>query len=296
MQIRNNRTVSTIMFQLFKSLFNKRFKSLTLVLWVNTNPDKTETYGFRPIKVFRYYVISILFSVFLFGAILYFTPLGSMLFSKQDRLLRQAVNDVSERVVALQDSLALRDMQLMNIRDVLLNAVDTTFKTSTDTYYEPMQTTGSFTASMAMEVPEFESLANIDVIFASSYAGSLQFPAMFPLNGTPTRNYDLASGHYGIDIAAPLDSYIRAIADGSVIQSGWSVDYGYSISVQHSDGYISVYKHSASIYKAKGDMVLQGDIIGKVGNTGLMSSGPHLHFELWRNGVPQNPARFFNNL
>ncbi|MFU8860650.1 MAG: M23 family metallopeptidase [Cyclonatronaceae bacterium] len=219
-----------------------------------------------------------------------------MLFSKQDRMLRLAVNDVSERVIALQDSLALRDMQLMNIRDVLLNAVDTTFETSADPYYEPMQTTGSFNASMAMEVPEFESLANIDVIFSSSYGGSLQFPAMFPLNGTLTRNYDVASGHYGIDIAAPIDTYIRAVADGSVIQSGWAVDYGYTISVQHSDGYISVYKHSASIYKVKGDMVLQGDIIGKVGNTGLMSSGPHLHFELWRDGVPQNPARFFNNL
>lgn len=284
------------MFQLFKSLFNKRFKSLTLVLWVNTNPDKTETYGFRPIRLFRYYVISVLLTVFLFAAILFFTPLGSLLFSKQDRLLRLAVNDVSDRVNALQDSLALRDMQLMNIRDVLLNAVDTTFETSPDIYYEPLQPAGTFHQSMAMEIPEFESLGNIDIIYASSYGGSLQFPAMFPLNGTVTRSFNSGSRHYGIDIAAPLNSYIRAVADGAVIQSGWAVDFGYSISVQHSDGYVSVYKHSASIYKVKGDMVLQGDIIGKVGNTGFMSSGPHLHFELWRNGVPQNPARFFNNL
>jgi murein DD-endopeptidase MepM/ murein hydrolase activator NlpD len=284
------------MFQLFKSLFNKRFKSLTLVLWVNTNPDKTETYGFRPIRLFRYYVISVLLTVFLFAAILYFTPLGSLLFSKQDRLLRYAVNDVSDRVIALQDSLALRDMQLINIRDVLLNAVDTTFETSTDIYYEPLQSSGTVPNSLTMEVPEFESLSNIDVMYASSYGGSLQFPAIFPLSGTVTRSFDAGSRHYGTDIAAPFDSYIRAVADGAVIQSGWSVDFGYTVSVQHSDGYVSVYKHSASIYKVKGDMVLQGDIIGKVGNTGFMSSGPHLHFELWRNGVPQNPARFFNNL
>ncbi|TVQ11367.1 MAG: M23 family metallopeptidase [Balneolaceae bacterium] len=284
------------MFQLFKSLYNKRFKKLTLVLWVNTNPDKTETYGFRPIRLFRYFVISILFTVFLFGAILYFTPLGSLLFSKQDRLLRHAVNNVSERVYALQDSLALRDLQLMNIRDVLLNAVDTTFETGSSTYYEPLQSPGTFSLSLAADLPEFQSLSNIDIIYASSYGGSLQFPAMFPLNGTVTRSFDAGSRHYGIDIAAPLNSYIRAVADGAVIQAGWAVDFGYSLSVQHSDGYVSVYKHNGSIYKVKGDMVLQGDIIGKVGNTGFMSSGPHLHFELWRDGVPQNPARFFNNL
>jgi murein DD-endopeptidase MepM/ murein hydrolase activator NlpD len=284
------------MFQLFKSLFNKRFKNLTLVLWVNTNPDKTESYGFRPVRLFRFYLFSVLFVVFLFGAILYLTPLGSMLFSKQDRMLRQAVNDVSERVLALQDSLMLRDVQLMNIRDVLLNSVDTTFETGSEVYYEPLSPAGSVPATPQMEVPGFESLSNIDIIFASSYGGSLQFPVSFPLNGTVTRGFEASTGHFGVDIAAPLNSYIRAVADGTIVQSGWSADYGYIITVQHSDGYLSVYKHSASNYKVKGDMVLQGDIIGRVGNTGVISSGPHLHFELWREAVPQDPARFFNNL
>jgi murein DD-endopeptidase MepM/ murein hydrolase activator NlpD len=284
------------MFQLFKSLFNKRFKNLTVVLWVNTSPDKTESHGIKPNSIFRFYVLSLFLAVLLFGIILFATPLGSMIFSKQDRLLRNAVTDVTERIAALQDSLSIRDVQLVAIKEVLLNSVDTTFETSNGMMFESFNSDGPFSTVSTMEIPEFESLSNIDLIYSSAFSGSLQFPAQFPLNGTVTRSYSAESGHYGIDIAAPFDSYIRAVADGSVIHAGWAVDFGYVISVQHSDGYLSIYKHSASIYKMKGDMVLQGDILGKVGNTGLMSSGPHLHFEMWRDGVPQNPSRFFNNL
>jgi murein DD-endopeptidase MepM/ murein hydrolase activator NlpD len=282
------------MFPLFKTLFNKRFKNLTVVLWVNTDPDKTESYGFKPMAIFRFYILSLLIAVIFFGTILYLTPLGSMIFSKQDRLLRSAVTDVRERITALQDSLAVRDLQLTSIRNVLMNSVDTTYVLNDGLNYDAINQTGGYT--VAADIPEFESLSSIDVIYSSSFSGSLQFPVSFPLNGTLTRNFDAETGHYGIDIAAPFDSYIRSVSDGSVVQAGWAVDYGYVISIQHSDGYLSIYKHGSSIYKVKGDMVLQGDIVGKVGNTGMMSSGPHLHFELWRDGVPQNPSRFFNNL
>ena len=87
---------------------------------------------------------------------------------------------------------------------------------------------------------------------------------------------------------------ISSVLDGTVISSQWTAETGYVLMVQHENNYISVYKHNSVLLKEVGDFVLAGDYIAVVGNSGELSSGPHLHFELWNNGLPLNPTNFIN--
>ena len=114
-----------------------------------------------------------------------------------------------------------------------------------------------------------------------------------PLKGVVTQGYDQAL-HPFIDIAAPEGTAVNAVADGTVIYTGWSEDTGYTIQLQHDSDIISIYKHNDKLLKNVGDKVKAGTPIGLVGNTGGLSSGPHLHFELWYKGESMDPAKHIN--
>ncbi len=110
--------------------------------------------------------------------------------------------------------------------------------------------------------------------------------------GMVTDVFNAQPGHFGIDIAAPKDSPIQSVADGIVICATWTVDTGYIIGVQHANNTITFYKHNSVLYKKVGAEVKAGEAIAVIGNTGDLSSGPHLHFELWHNGKPVNPSEY----
>jgi len=113
-----------------------------------------------------------------------------------------------------------------------------------------------------------------------------------PLNGKINKKIEVRSGHYGIDIAGAKDSQIKAIMKGVVIFSDWSTETGNTIIIQHPNGVISVYKHNSSLFKEIGDFVDTGEAIAVIGNTGTLTDGPHLHFEMWKNGIPLNPLDY----
>jgi len=115
---------------------------------------------------------------------------------------------------------------------------------------------------------------------------------MSPVKGVITDEFNAADKHYGIDIVANKNEPVKATLDGSVISSGFEVETGYTITIQHKDNIVSVYKHNAKIFKSLGETVKAGDVIAAVGNTGTLSSGPHLHFEIWHLGKALNPRDF----
>lgn len=114
-----------------------------------------------------------------------------------------------------------------------------------------------------------------------------------PLKGVVTQGYDPAL-HPFVDIAAPEGTAVNAVADGTVIYTGWSDDTGYTIQLQHDSDIISIYKHNDKLIKNVGDKVKAGTPIALVGNTGGLSTGPHLHFELWYKGESMDPAKHIN--
>ena len=115
-----------------------------------------------------------------------------------------------------------------------------------------------------------------------------------PVGGTVTQTYDARKKHYAVDIAAPRETPVKAVANGTVIFAEWTADTGHVIILEHKDGLLSVYKHNGSLNKGQGDMVRAGEVIASVGNTGEFTTGPHLHFELWDKGTPVNPQDFID--
>jgi murein DD-endopeptidase MepM/ murein hydrolase activator NlpD len=113
-----------------------------------------------------------------------------------------------------------------------------------------------------------------------------------PAMGIITNKFDPEVKHYGIDIAAEEGESIKSIADGIVILSSFTIDSGCVIVIQHSNDLLSVYKHSSLLLKKVGNFVKKGEVIGNIGSSGELSSGPHLHFEMWSNGNPMNPELF----
>jgi murein DD-endopeptidase MepM/ murein hydrolase activator NlpD len=113
-----------------------------------------------------------------------------------------------------------------------------------------------------------------------------------PVTGSLSSTFNAEIGHFGVDILAPRDTPVKAILDGYVITSDWTLETGNTIGIQHKNDLVSFYKHNAVLLKKVGDYVPAGEAIALVGNTGKFSTGPHLHFELWQNGVPVDPSRY----
>ncbi len=113
-----------------------------------------------------------------------------------------------------------------------------------------------------------------------------------PVSGEITARFDPLKNHFGIDVAAPRNTAIKAAADGVVILAGYTVETGYSIAIQHPHNIVTLYKHNSVLLKKAGTPVKAGEAIALIGNSGVESSGPHLHFELWYRGRPVNPADY----
>ncbi|PID91014.1 MAG: peptidase M23 [Bacteroidetes bacterium] len=113
-----------------------------------------------------------------------------------------------------------------------------------------------------------------------------------PVSGMITRSFNPREGHYGIDVVGGPDEVVRATLGGTVTMSNWTLETGYVIQIQHDNEFMSIYKHNASLAKTVGQKVEAGDAIAIVGNSGELSSGPHLHFELWHDRVPLDPLDY----
>ena len=126
---------------------------------------------------------------------------------------------------------------------------------------------------------------------ATTAADFVFFP---PVNGSISSGFDANEKHYAADIVIPKNTPVKATADGRVLFASWTSDASYVIIIDHGDELISVYKHNSSLTKVQGDFVKSREVIAISGSSGELSTGPHLHFELWNNGIPLNPTTFID--
>ena len=115
-----------------------------------------------------------------------------------------------------------------------------------------------------------------------------------PVNGSISAGFDINEKHFAVDIVIPKNTPIKATADGRVLFASWTSDASYVIIIDHGDELISVYKHNSSLTKSQGEFVKAREVIAISGSSGELSTGPHLHFELWNNGIPLNPSTFID--
>ena len=115
-----------------------------------------------------------------------------------------------------------------------------------------------------------------------------------PISGTISQSFNSENKHFAIDVVAKTGTPVKAVADGTVIFSEWTTETGYVIILKHANNFISVYKHNGILLKQQGDLVQSGEAIASVGSSGELTTGPHLHFELWSDGYAVNPANYID--
>jgi len=278
-----------------KRLFKERHKTVDIILLDDSKPGQDNSYRIRPNNLFlSLTALSVLFSIVV-ALIFMLTPLGGLLYNTDEIKIKREIQSISERIITLEDSLNIRDSQLRDIKQVIRLNQDTTLVLDEElnSFLLGSENTGSEITS-----PSFANLNIFDQYESGNLAttnilrNAPDFPAKVPVSGTRTRGYEPLEGHFGLDIATKENEIFKNVAEGTVISSSWTIDFGYVISVQHNDGLVSTYKHCSKLYRAKGEKVLKGDVLGLTGNTGISSSGPHLHFEIWKNGASQNPVSY----
>lgn len=280
------------MLEFLKRLFNSQDQNLTFVIF-DEDPESSTSFSFKPAKLWNLFYGSLITVIIITLLLVMFTPMSGLMYNREDAQLRQRVIEVSQKVQALKDSLGARDSQLTEMQQVIASGRDTLFSID-KTFANSQNASGQKNSELdfSFEVNTKGMLSQNEIIFSKIFQSLPEFPTDYPIEGTFTRGYDPQNGHYGIDIATQQGTSFKAIADGAVVNQDWTINYGYVLHIQHGNGMITVYKHAASLSKSVGDIVLKGDILGTAGDVGALSSGPHLHIEIWKNGVPQNPNTY----
>jgi murein DD-endopeptidase MepM/ murein hydrolase activator NlpD len=121
------------------------------------------------------------------------------------------------------------------------------------------------------------------------------FPLMVPTTGFVTQGFDPSRKHFGMDYATKRGTPVYAASDGYVVFAGWTYDDGNMIMLSHGSGYLTVYKHNQSLLQSMHTYVKRGEPIALIGTSGRTSLGPHLHFEVWKDGIPHDPNEYLLN-
>ena len=239
-------------------------------------------------------VVIIIAAIF---SIIAFTPVKTFIPGYPDARTKRAVIQNAMKVDSLENVIYRWELYSENLRrviegedpiniDSLISARQTQIELAKDPEYLKRQD-----SLLRKEVKEEEMF---DITSRSTRKLPIEGMLFFtPVKGVISQGYDPVS-HPFVDITAPAGSLISAIADGTVIYDGWSDDTGYTIHIQHSNDIISIYKHNDKLLKKAGDKVKAGTPIALMGNTGSLSTGPHLHFELWHNGENLDPTQYIN--
>ncbi|MDP4964581.1 MAG: M23 family metallopeptidase [Salibacteraceae bacterium] len=240
---------------------------------------------------------SLVIIILLTFALLGWTPLRFYLpgYSEDYRVKRLAV-EAYLKSDSMETALAQRDLFIDNMQRVLRGEIDTLIDADViaELEFDPKKANyaRSTEDSILRAEIEKEDLVNLSPNFnRDDKTNYLLFP---PVKGTITDKFNPQREHFGIDVAAAKDAAIKAIDEGTVTLAAYTAETGYIIQIQHDNDLISVYKHNSSLLKKQGDKVRAGEAVAIIGETGEYSSGPHLHFEMWRNGVALNPEIFFS--
>lgn len=209
--------------------------------------------------------------------------------------LKRQARELANRTDSLSKQEEYTKRYLANVRSILtgnppINLTDTLGNDSVVNATLPK--TVSPEDSLLRQFVEEEERFNLNSNNENNPSSTLSF--FTPIKGIVTSKFNLQESHFGVDIVAKKNEVVKAAQDGIVIYADWSVETGNVMLVQHRNNFISVYKHNASLLKKQGELVKSGEPIAIIGNSGELSSGPHLHFELWFNGNPVDPSNYIS--
>lgn len=279
-----------------KKILRKLKNKYRLVILNDASFEEKFSYRLTPLNLLTLFLTFAVLLITIVAVTIIFTPLREYIPGYTDVNLRKDLTRQVLKSDSLEIELKRSTTYLNNIKLILSGNPPIPQDSLTDE--EPIlgevdPSVKSKEDSMLREYVEREDSysLNIDDDETNSALKIYFFP---PLKGAITEEYNLKEGHYGIDIVAPKNEAIKATLEGTVIFAEWTVETGYVIQLQHANNLTSIYKHNSVLLKSTGDIVKAGEAIAIIGNSGELSSGPHLHFELWQNGVALNPLEYVN--
>lgn len=280
--------------------FAKLHHKYNLVLRTSDTYEEKLSINLSRFNVFVLLAAIVIVLVFLTTYLIAFTPLKEYIPGYADFNTRKVLRELDMKADSLQRELRSKDLYIHNIRNIIEG------RETVDYIPDSLVQNGSLQIPEITRSPEdsilraqiekqeeFKVVEEIQEPFSETESTMVsQFLFFPPLQGIITSNYEPATRHYGVDIVADSGEPVKATLDGTVIFSNWTLSTGYTIGIQHEGNLVSVYKHNNSLLKEEGNYVKAGEVIAIIGNTGSLSTGTHLHFELWFNGNPVNPLDY----
>ncbi len=279
----------------------KWFRSLKsryrLVVMNDETYEEKASFNLRPLNVFVSIGIGVILLVILTTFLIAFTPLREYIPGYADLKTQRRVYNLVMRTDSMEKALAARDLYIANIRNIVNGTI------ASDSTSLSLENASKYDTIHKLRKSQEDSLLRQEIESSDQYSlsigdygplvNSIQSFLFFPpLKGTATNRFDPVTRHYGVDIVSKPDEVIKATLDGTVLIANFTSETGWVIGIQHSNNLFSFYKHNSALLKKVGDFVKAGEVIAVIGNSGELSSGPHLHFELWFNGTAVDPQKY----
>jgi len=279
-----------------KTLSNWLTTKYLLIIRNEENLSEKSTISFTYTKLivfsFAIFIVLLILSLYLSRSILsqWYDPRHATLEANKKLI------QLSLKLDSLNYEVERKDMFINTFKSILMDDFEGIDSTEV---LNPQITQINYTGEEQIDSIDFKIRRQFEEVDEEYFGITTQFSQELqdiyfftPISGIVTSRFDISQEHFGVDVVAKTDEPVKSIADGSVIMADWTQAYGNIIAIQHRGNLISVYKHNAALLKKVGTFVSAGEIIAIIGNTGELTTGPHLHFELWFNGNPVNPEDF----
>ena len=269
-----------------------------LILMNDSSLEEQISFRFSALDVITVLTIGCVLLFVFFLLLVGYTPLNEFVPGKASSSLHKELIAITLKTDSLEKKLLVNELYLKNITAIVNGEAPINISTENTLVLSASETELSFKKSkedsllrLAVEAEDKISISPTDKKDNLDMESMLFFS---PIKGVVTNGFDRKKNHFGTDIVAKQDEPIKCVFDGVVVISHWTSETGNVIGVQHANGMFSLYKHNSILFKRAGEYVKSGEVIAIIGNSGELSSGPHLHFELWHKGTPVNPENYIS--
>lgn len=277
-----------------KSFISKLLTKYRLVLLNDSTYEEKTSFKLSRLNVFSALFALMFIIVLITSGILFFTPIREYIPGYSSTSLQKQANLLSYKTDSLRQIVFLNDQYINSLKKVLTGDLETIqYKPDSVVYKDAMDIQiieKSKEDSILRQLVNNEDKYNL----ANINKDKDFYLLTSPISGAVSQNYSIADDHLAIDISVDIGTPVKAVSNGRVILSEWTTQTGYVLIIDHGNDLISVYKHNSKLLKPQGEIVKQGEIIALSGNSGILTSGPHLHFELWSEGFSIDPNTLIN--
>lgn len=279
-----------------KKLATKLLHKYRLVILNEDTFEERFAIKLTRLNVFVIMSLSAIVLIALTTVLIAFTPLREYIPGYSSTALKKEATNLNFKTDSLQQVINVNEQYLESIKRVLKGDVATVEFNKDSIIKAAELDTEKYNLNTSREDSILREKVNKEDKYnlfesATSKVSFVLFP---PVTGTISEGYNVEEKHFAVDIVVAKGTPVKAADDGTVVLAEWTTQTGYVVIIDHGNGLISAYKHNASLTKEQGDLVKAGEVIAISGDAGELTTGPHLHFELWTDGYPIDPTTFID--